>query len=231
MPSTLGARKKKRGADSVESSASSSLKTASAHALSRAAVPLTRSTFGLLRVPNPVADPEGPWPSRPFRRSALSFAYSGRHSVVERLCCLAAILSCTKLPWSAGIGAIFRLRAGRALLPSLGPLHEAPGLVSNAFRRNAARPLVCTLPLLHFSLSRVAVVPCALRRSAPKPTRNSSSSAPAVRHPLRSRAGCVGPELPGRDAHSILDSSLSGCSEVPISATGGFRTITKCFAH
>ena len=72
-------------------------------------------------------------------------------------------LSCTKLPCSASLG------AWTTLLPlpvARSPKHHsrhrdrrlASGLASNAFRRSAARTLVCTLPLLHFSHSRVAVV-------------------------------------------------------------------------
>ena len=59
-------------------------------------------------------------------------------------CCLAANLSCTKLPWSASLGAWTTsvTVAGDPVLPTFTPVTGtqdlASGLVSNAFRRNAA---------------------------------------------------------------------------------------------
>ena len=81
------------------------------------------------------------------------------------------------------------------------PRHRDPsyalGLVSNAFRRNAARTLVCTLPLLHFSPSLVAVVhlgPSSLSNDVR--SLNSSSSAPAFRRAGSLACRLVGSELP-----------------------------------
>ena len=57
---------------------------------------------------------------------------------------MAANLSCTKLPWSASVGAwtTFVTVAGDLVLPNFtsitGTEDLASGLVSNAFRRNAA---------------------------------------------------------------------------------------------
>jgi hypothetical protein len=57
---------------------------------------------------------------------------------------------------------------------------------------------VCTLPLLHFSLSRVAVVLCGLSQlSSDVSQRSSSSSAPAFRRSISTRAAVfVGTEFP-----------------------------------
>lgn len=67
------------------------------------------------------------------------------NQVLECVCCLAANLSCTKLPWSASVGAWTTLIpvTRHPVLPSFAPITGAEdlasGLVSNAFRRNAAR--------------------------------------------------------------------------------------------
>lgn len=65
-------------------------------------------------------------------------------TALEHFCCLAANLSCTKLPWSAsaGVWTTQATVASNPVFPNLTPITGAEdlasGLVSNAFRRNAA---------------------------------------------------------------------------------------------
>lgn len=118
------------------------------------------------------------------RRKVLSFVLAGEHSIDEHVCCLAANLSCTRLPWSAFIGVAASLLGRGSLPPLLEPTNCAPGLVSNAFRRNAARGFgLHATPASFLTVSSRGwfVIGASAQ---PVASTSLSSSAPAIRRPL-----------------------------------------------
>jgi hypothetical protein len=84
-----------------------------------------------------------------------SLSTRGRSQHDECVCCLAAILSCTRLPWSALAG-VARRPEGQGddfRIPLLGPVN-ASGLASYVFRRSAARDFgLHATPAPFFTLS------------------------------------------------------------------------------